>query len=78
MQSANANTPPTTTVSPSLPNEGFVRLISILSPLGPIPVGRSTWWAGVKSGRFPKPVKLGPRTTAWKVEDIRTLIERAE
>jgi hypothetical protein len=34
--------------------------------------------AGIKTGRFPKPVKLGPRTTAWKVEDIRTLIEKAE
>jgi Prophage CP4-57 regulatory protein (AlpA) len=40
--------------------------------------GRSTWRAGVKSGRFPKPVKLGPHTTAWKVEDIRTFIEKAE
>jgi integrase len=35
---------------------GFVRLTSILAPHGPIPVGRSTWWAGVKSGRFPKSV----------------------
>jgi prophage regulatory protein len=61
-----------------LPEEGFVRLASILAPHGPIPVGRSTWWAGVKTGRFPKPVKLGARTTAWKVEDIRTLIEKAE
>ena len=43
-------------------------------PRGPIPVSKSTWWAGVKSGRFPKPVKLGPRTTAWRVEDIRSLI----
>lgn len=60
-----------------LPRTGFVRLASILAPNGPIPVGRSTWWAGVKSGRFPKPVKLGPRTTAWKVEDIRDLIEKA-
>ncbi len=59
-----------------LPTTGFVRLRSILAPNGPIPVGRSsTWWAGVKSGRFPQPVKLGPRTTAWKVEDIRALIE---
>ena len=58
-----------------LPAAGFVRLRSILAPTGPIPVGRSTWWAGVKSGRFPKPVKLGPRTTAWKVEDIRSLID---
>jgi prophage regulatory protein len=59
------------------PRTGFVRLASILSPRGPIPVGRSTWWAGIKTGRFPQPVKLGPRTTAWKVEDIRDLIERA-
>lgn len=58
------------------PRMGFLRLSSILAPDGPIPVGRSTWWAGVKSGRFPKPVKLGPRTTAWRVEDIRALIER--
>ena len=64
-------------IKDNLPRAGFVRLTSILAPRGPIPVGRSTWWAGVKSGRFPKPVKLGPRTTAWKVEDIRTLIERA-
>jgi len=61
-----------------LPYTGFVRLTSILAPKGPIPVGRSTWWQGVKTGRFPKPVKLGPRTTAWKVEDIRRLIETAE
>ncbi|MCZ6898389.1 MAG: AlpA family phage regulatory protein [Betaproteobacteria bacterium] len=39
-----------------------------------MPVSRTTWWLGVKSGRFPKPVKLGPNTTAWRVEDIRELI----
>jgi prophage regulatory protein len=55
---------------------GFVRLATILAPRGPIPVGKSTWWAGVKSGRFPQPVKLGPRITAWRVEDIRALIDR--
>ena len=60
-----------------LPKSGFVRLSSILAPLGPLPIGRSTWWEGVKTGRFPKPVKLGPRKTAWKVEDIRDLIEKA-
>ena len=54
--------------------EGFVRLAGILAPRGPIPVSKSTWWAGVASGRFPKPVKLGPRITAWRVEDIRALI----
>jgi prophage regulatory protein len=65
-------------IKDDLPSTGFVRLSSILAPNGPIPVGRSTWWQGVKTGRFPKPIKLGPRTTAWKVEDIRTLIENAE
>ena len=58
-----------------LPATGFIRLASILAPTGPIPVSKSTWWAGVKDGRFPKPVKLGPRITAWRVEDIRALIE---
>ena len=59
---------------PFLPDTGFVRLSSILAPSGPIPVSKSTWWAGVKSGRYPASVKLGPRITAWRVEDIRKLI----
>ena len=60
----------------TFPETGFVRLNSILGPEGPIPVGKSTWWAGVKSGRFPESVKLGPRTTAWRVKDIRSLIDK--
>ena len=59
-----------------LPNTGFLRLSSILAPRGPIPVSKSTWWAGIKDGRFPKPVKLGARITVWRVDDIRSLIER--
>lgn len=66
----------------SLPEIGFVKLPQIIGnpkadpPVPPvIPVGKSTWWAGVKSGRFPKPVKLGPRTTAWRVEDIRAFCD---
>lgn len=58
----------------NLPQTGFVRLKQILAPRGPIPVSKSTWWAGVKDGRFPKPMKLGSRVTVWRVEDIRTLI----
>jgi len=60
---------------PPFPLTGFVRLSSILAPAGPIPVSKSTWWQGVKDGRFPKPHKLGPRTTVWKAEDIRYLFE---
>lgn len=58
------------------PETGFVRLSSILAPHGPIPVSKSTWWEGVKHGRYPQSVKLGPRITVWRVEDIRALIER--
>lgn len=57
------------------PETGLVRLSAILAPAGPIPVAKSTWWAGVRTGRFPQPLKLGPRTTVWKVEDIRALFE---
>jgi prophage regulatory protein len=54
---------------------GLRRLASIIKPDGPIPVSRSTWWAGVRSGRFPKPIKLGPRITAWRDSDIQRLID---
>ena len=66
-----------------LPSTGYLRLPQIVGdskakPPIPavIPASKSTWWAGVKAGRYPKPVKLGPRITAWRVEDIRALIER--
>ncbi|SEP51290.1 transcriptional regulator, AlpA family [Rhodospirillales bacterium URHD0017] len=59
----------------TLPKSGFVRLSAILAPAGPLPIGRSTWWRGVKSGRFPKPIKFGPNTTMWKAEDIHGLID---
>ena len=65
----------------SLPETGYLRIAQIVGnpkrkPQIPpiIPVSKSTWWAGVRSGRFPKPVKLGPRITVWKVSDIRALI----
>ena len=64
-----------------LPDIGFLRLWHIIGdpraepPIPPIiPVKKTTWWEGVKSGRFPRPVKIGPRVTAWRVEDIRALV----
>lgn len=57
------------------PGTGLVRLKQIIAPYGPIPVSKSTWWAGCKDGRFPKPIKLGPGVTAWRAEDIRALYE---
>ncbi|WP_083966218.1 helix-turn-helix transcriptional regulator [Dyella thiooxydans] len=69
----------------SLPETGYLRIWQVIgkpatgnAPAIPaiIPVSKSTFWAGVRSGNYPKPVKLGPRITAWRVEDIRALIER--
>lgn len=60
-------------VTPEIPRVGgFLRLPQVLKL---IPVSRSTWWSRVRTGDFPAPVKLGPRMTAWRVEDIRALIE---
>ena len=55
----------------TLPETGFLRLPEVLKLF---PVSKSTWWAGVKSGRYPKPVKLAPNVAAWRAEDIRELI----
>jgi prophage regulatory protein len=57
----------------SISEIGFIRLKEVLKI---IPVSKSTWWAGVKSGRFPKPVKIGENTTCWKVQDIKALVEQ--
>ena len=56
-----------------LPHEGFVRLPQVLHVLG---IGKTTFWDGIKTGRFPAPIKLGPRTAVWLVDDIRGLIAR--
>lgn len=56
------------------PATGFLRLPQVLAMY---PVSKSTWWKGVAEGRYPKPVKLGERATAWRVEDILALIESA-
>jgi predicted DNA-binding transcriptional regulator AlpA len=57
----------------SIPTTGFLRLPQVLSF---VPISKSAWWEGCKTGRFPKPVKLGPRTTAWKAEDIAALVKQ--
>lgn len=73
---------PSTAIGTRLPTTGFARLHQFLGnrkatpPVPPIlPIGTSTWWEGVKTGRFPQPVKLGPRTTAWRWEDIQKLVD---
>ncbi len=67
----------------NLPQYGLLRLWQILGdkrrgvpPI--IPVSKSSWWAGVKSGKYPKPVKLSPRCTCWRVKDILALLAETE
>jgi len=64
-----------------LPETGFLRLYQVignpkLDPPIPaiIPVSKSSWYAGIKEGRYPAPVKLSKRSSAWRVDDIRNLI----
>ena len=54
-----------------IPSFGFMRLKQVLTIF---PISKSAWWAGVKEGRFPQPVKISARTTCWKVSDIRNLV----
>jgi len=69
----------------NLPETGYLRLYQIIGnpkanpPIPPIiPISKSSWWSGIKSGRYPQPVRsLGVRITAWRVEDIREFIEKA-
>jgi prophage regulatory protein len=66
----------------SLPATGYLRLSQIVGDkkagiAAIFPVSKSTWWAGVKSGRYPQPVKISERCTAWRVEDVLALIEQA-
>lgn len=70
-----------TATSHQLPEAGFLRIWQIVgnkktNTPALIPIGRTTFLNGVKSGKYPKPVKLGERTTAWRVDDIRALIDQ--
>ena len=55
--------------------EGFIRLPEILKL---IPISKSAWWIGIQRGQYPKSVKLGLRTTAWRRKDIFNLMQRIE
>lgn len=57
----------------SLPDAGYIRLPAVLKVY---PVSKSTWWAGIKAGKYPAGVKLSERITAWDVKDIRNLLLR--
>jgi len=41
-----------------------------------LPISKTSWWNGVKSGLYPQPVKLGPRTTAWRESDVMRIVSQ--
>lgn len=53
-------------------SESLLRLPAVLKQF---PVSRSGWYAGIKAGIYPAPIKLGPRTAAWTQSSIDALIE---
>lgn len=57
----------------SLPETGFIRLPTLLAVF---PISKSSLYDGIKKGIYPAPVKLSERTAAWRVEDIRSLIDQ--
>lgn len=70
-----------TPIPHQLPETGFLRIWQIVgnkktNTPALIPISRTSFLNGVKSGKFPKPVKLGERTTAWRVEDIKELLTK--
>ena len=77
LESTHIRGTPTLTIQNNYktPSIGYLRIPQILEL---IPIGRSTWWQWVADGKAPKPIKLGPRTTAWKAADIFQFIEDLE
>lgn len=55
------------------PSEGFIRLPQVLLMF---PVSRTNLWRLVKSGTFPKPKKIGPRTSVWDIGELREYQKR--
>ena len=50
-------------------------LLRLPQVLQRFPVSKSKWWAGVRQGDYPQPIRHGSRCTFWRAEDIDKLIE---
>ncbi len=71
----------------AMPIDGLLRLNQIVGRKGDpernipaiqpiIPISKTSFLNRVKTGEYPKPVRLGKRTVAWRVADIRKVIEQ--
>ena len=59
-----------------MPKQPIEQLLRLKDVLKIYPVGKTTWYEGIKAGKYPKPLKLGVRTSAWKASEIQTLIDK--
>ena len=59
-----------------MPDNNCIRFLRLPEVLKIIPISKSAWWQGIRDGKFPKPIKLGLRTSAWLQSDIETLCAR--
>ena len=55
----------------SLPDCAVIRLPVVLAVTGR---SRASLWNDVKTGKFPQPLQIGPRSVGWRVGDIRALL----
>lgn len=57
-------------------SEQLIRLSDVLKFY--IPISRSHWYRGIKSGKFPPPIKIGPRSCFYRISDIEALIDACD
>lgn len=65
----------------TIPSTGYLRIDQILGNTRKgipalLPMCRSTWYAGIRDGKYPKSINLTERTVVWRVEDILDLIDK--
>jgi prophage regulatory protein len=55
--------------------QNYVRLSQLATTpkkQGLLPISPATIWRKVANDEFPKPIKLGPKLTAWDVQEVES------
>lgn len=53
-------------------DDAFLRLSQIIPNM--IPISKGCWYAGIKEGKYPAPIKLAHRVSVWRRSEIQALI----
>jgi predicted DNA-binding transcriptional regulator AlpA len=51
--------------------ERLIKLPEVLATLG---MKRTAWYAGIRAGKYPKPIKRSPRDTVWPMSAIQKIV----